>query len=68
MESTHHRIGDKALVTYNVSKAPEPSNLLDTPAPTGNTIFVLHEIYETEAGVRDHFEHPWAHGAKARIS
>ena len=57
MESSHHRSGDKALLTYNVSKAPELSNPLDTSsAPTGNTIFVLHEIYETEAGVTDHFE------------
>ena len=57
MEATHHRGGDKALLTYNVSKAPELSNPLDTSsAPTGNTIFVLHEIYETEAGVADHFE------------
>ncbi len=57
MESTHHRSGDKALLSYNVSKAPELSNPMDTnSAPTGNTIFVLHEIYETDAGVADHFE------------
>ena len=57
MESTHHRGGDKALLTYNVSKGPELSNPLDTSsAPTGNTIFVLHEIYESDAGVADHFE------------
>ena len=57
MKATHHRSGDKALLTYNVSKAPELSNPMDTnSAPTGNTIFVLHEIYETEAGVADHFE------------
>ena len=57
MESSHHRSGDKALLTYNVSKAPELTNPLDTSsAPTGNTIFVLHEIHETEAGVTNHFE------------
>ena len=57
MEATHHRTGAKALLSYNVSKGPELSNPMDlTSAPTGNTYFVLTEIYETEAGVADHFE------------
>jgi hypothetical protein len=57
MEATHHREGDKALLSYSVSKSPELSNPMDpTSAPTGNTCFVLTEIYETEAGVADHFE------------
>lgn len=57
MESTHHRSGNKALLTYDVSKAPELSNPLDpTSAPTGNTLFVLSEVYETDAGVTDHIE------------
>ncbi len=57
MERTHHRAGDKALLSYNVSKAPELSNPMDPSSePTGNTCFVLTEIYETEAGVADHFE------------
>jgi hypothetical protein len=57
MESTHHREGDKALLSYNVSKAPELSNPMDsTSAPTGNTCFILSEIYETDAGVTDHFQ------------
>ena len=57
MESTHHRDGDKALLSYNVSKAAELSNPLDpNSAPTGNTCYILSEIYETEAGVADHFE------------
>ncbi len=57
MEATHHRKGDKALLSYNVSKAPELSNPMDlNSAPTGNTCFILTEIYETEAGVTDHFE------------
>lgn len=38
MESTHHREGNKALLSYNVSKAPELSNPMDpTSAQTGNT-------------------------------
>lgn len=57
MKSTHHRDGDNALLTYNVSKSPELSNPLDqSSAPTGNTVFVLHEIYQTDAGVTDHFQ------------
>ena len=57
MEATHHRDGDKALLSYNVSKAPELSNPMDAnSAPTGNTSFILSEIYETDAGVADHFQ------------
>lgn len=57
MEGTHHREGDKALLSYNVSKAPELSNPMDAGSePTGNVCFVLTEVYETEAGVADHFE------------
>lgn len=56
MEATHHRSGEKALLSYNVSKAPELSNPLDQDsAPTGNTCFILSEVYESEAGVSDHF-------------
>ena len=57
MEATHHRTGEKALLSYNVSKGPELSNPMDpNSAPTGNTCFVLSEIYESKAGVLDHFE------------
>ena len=57
MEATHQRTGEKALLSYNVSKAPELSNPMDlNSAPTGNTCFVLTEIYETKAGVADHFQ------------
>ncbi len=57
MEETHHREGDKALLSYDGSKAPELSNPMDpNSAPTGNTSFILSEIYETEAGVADHMQ------------
>jgi hypothetical protein len=57
MEATHYRNGEKALLSYNVSKGPELSNYTDpNSAPTGNTCFVLSEIYETNAGVLDHME------------
>ena len=57
MESTHYRTGEKALLSYNVSKAKELSDPADlNSAPTGNTCFVLTEIYETKAGVLDHMK------------
>ena len=57
IEATHHREGDKALLSYDVSKTPELSNPMDAnSAPTGNTCFVLSEVYETEAGPADHFQ------------
>jgi hypothetical protein len=57
MESTHHREGDKALLSYNVSKAPELTDPMDPSAgTTGKTCFVLAEVYESEAGIADHFE------------
>jgi hypothetical protein len=61
LEATHHRTGPKALLSYNVAKAPELSNPMDlSSAPTGNTSFVLTEIYETEAGVADHIQQSMA--------
>ena len=57
MEATHYRDGEKALLSYNVSKGPELSNPADpNSAPTGNTCFVLSEIYEIRAGLLDHFK------------
>jgi hypothetical protein len=57
IQRTHHRDGEKALLSYNVSKAPELSNPMDPSSePTGNTVFILNEIYESPAGVADHFE------------
>ena len=57
MKTTHQRSGEKALLSYSVSKGPERSNPMDPKsAPTGNTCFVLTETYETEAGVTDHFQ------------
>ena len=57
MESTHYRSGEKALLSYNVSKGPELSDPMDlNSAPTGNSCFVLSEFYESKAGVLDHIE------------
>ena len=57
LERTHARTGEKALLEYTVSKAPELNNPLDpNSGATGNTTFILNEYYESEAGVADHFE------------
>jgi hypothetical protein len=57
IEATHHREGDKALLSYSVSRGPELANPMDpSSAPTGNECFILTEVYESEAGVADHFQ------------
>jgi hypothetical protein len=57
MQQTHHRSGPKALLSYNVSKGPELTDPMNpASAPTGNTCFVLTEVYETNAGIEDHFQ------------
>ena len=56
MASSHHRDGELALLLYNVCKGPEFINPLDaTEGTTDSTYFVLTEVYETEAGVADHW-------------
>jgi hypothetical protein len=56
MAKTHHREGSKALVSYNFAKGPELENPLDpSSASTGNTRYVLNEIYESPAGIEDHW-------------
>jgi hypothetical protein len=52
----HPRDGATALLSYKISKGPELANPVDPNSePTGNTIFVLSEIYETPAGVPEHW-------------
>ena len=61
MEKTHHRDGELALLIYNVVKGAELSNPLDpSSSPTSNTNFVLTEVYESPAGLEDH----WKQGAE----
>lgn len=56
MAKTHHRDGAKALLSYNFSKGPELENPLDPGSnSTGNTRYVLDEIYESPAGIEDHW-------------
>lgn len=56
MAETHHRTGPHALLSYNFSKGPELANPLDPSSePTGNTRYVLNEIYETSDGITEHW-------------
>jgi hypothetical protein len=53
----HPREGAAALLSYRVSKGPELSNPLDpNSSPTGDTVFVLTEVYESPAGVAEHWK------------
>jgi hypothetical protein len=53
----HPREGDEALIRYSISKGPELANPMDPNSePTGNTIFVLDEVYESPAGVVRHWQ------------
>ncbi len=53
MKATHQREGPKALLSYDVSKSPELSEPFDLASkPTGNTVFVLTEVYGSDAGGR----------------
>ena len=57
MAQTHHRTGPNALVSYSFSKGPELSNAMDPSSPsTGNTRYVLSEVYESAAGIQEHWE------------
>ena len=57
MEATHHREGSKALLSYNFSKGPELANPLDPGSEaTGNTRYVLNEVYESPQGIEDHWQ------------
>jgi hypothetical protein len=53
----HPRDGDVALLSYTISKGPERSSPLDPSSePTGRTMFVLDEYYESPAGITRHWE------------
>jgi hypothetical protein len=57
MAESHYRDGPKALLSYNFSKGPELANPLDPGSnATGNTRYVLNEIYESPAGIDDHWQ------------
>ena len=56
MGQSHHRDGDLELISYNIVKGSELSNPLDPGSEsTGNTTFVLTEVYASHAGVAEHW-------------
>jgi hypothetical protein len=57
MAETHQRSGPKALLSYSFSKGPELSNPMDpSSASNGSTRYVLSEVYESAAGIQNHWE------------
>ncbi len=57
----HPREGDTALLDYRISKGPELANPMDPNSEeTGNTIFVLSEVYASPAGVPEHWRQAFA--------
>lgn len=56
MATSHYKDGPNALLSYNFAKGPELANPLDpSSADTGNTRYVVNEIYESPAGIQDHW-------------
>ncbi len=56
MAKTHDREGSNALLSYDLAKGPELENPLDPSSEgTGSTRYVLNEIYESPAGIEDHW-------------
>ena len=59
----HPREGNTALLAYSISKGPELANPMDpSSSPTGNTMYVLDEVYESPAGIDAHWQaaqHSW---------
>lgn len=56
MAETHHREGELALLSYDVANGPEfVDPLAPEPTPSGRTIFLMVETYESAAGVADHW-------------
>ena len=56
MAKTHDRDGSNALLSYDLSKGPELENPLDPSSKsTGSTRYVLSEVYESPAGIENHW-------------
>ncbi len=57
MERTHHKNGEKALLIYDLSKSPEMEDPMKPDSkPTGRTHFILSEVYDSPAGLQDHWQ------------
>jgi hypothetical protein len=59
----HSREGETALLSYSITKGAELENPVDpNSAPTGNTIFVLNEVYESPSAWPSIGDSQWRHG------
>lgn len=53
---SHPREGATALLSYRISKGPELASPFDpASAPTGNTMYVLDEVYGSPEGLAEHW-------------
>ena len=49
--------GHRALLSYSISKGPQLASPFDpASAPTGKTMYVLDEVYESPAGIAEHWK------------
>lgn len=56
MAKSHDREGANALLSYDLAKGPELENPLDPSSKsTGNTRYVLNEVYDSPAGIENHW-------------
>ncbi len=56
MAKAHDSEGSNALLSYDLSKGPELENPLDPSSKsTGNTRYVLSEVYDSLAGIENHW-------------
>jgi hypothetical protein len=56
MSKSHDREGSNALLSYDLAKGPELENPLDPSSKsTGNTRYVLSEVYDSPAGIENHW-------------
>lgn len=57
LAETHHRTGEKALLVYDLSKAPEMKDPMDpNSGTTGKTLFIISEVYAGPEGLNDHWK------------
>lgn len=57
LERSHYRSGEKALLIYDLSKAPEVQDPMSPDSDeTGNMIFIISEVYEGPEGLKDHWQ------------
>jgi len=56
MKETHYQEGEFKMISYDIAHGPEFIDPISSDLiPTGNTIFLMVEIYENEKGVEEHW-------------